>query len=356
MITEVPTFKNEVAQIFNPRHKAEILEKEITSENIKSEQVAIIQTYLQEQKLDAIKVFQIIDEESRDLTTLINTIKELELKQDFLSNNEIDSYSYFLDTADLSGSTFSINFAGFSLYERRGVGEENETVWIPSKEFSIFRLKFYINPVGGKLCARLELKNRRRVRNQINYFREEVEFVKNWIRSNLAGMRLKLIDVRDFYYKHKFDSREFEQLGYYVSDILDDFDENLPVELKFKPTKNHLKPSDIYFEIDKHVRNSLNQMILSSIGDLIGPDSRGEIEEKLKTLKYSKYFFESAYKAFEKGVGHLRKIEKVDDKDIAFRFDFPQNESGVIKVDNQNGGKYLEHINNELNKYLSTLQ
>lgn len=355
MSSEIATFKTEVSQIFNPVHASEIRDIQITNTNLILQQKDILQTYLLEQKLDAVKAFNVKDDEGRSLNDIISLLVSTKLRQDYLTNDNLNEYSAFLDTSDASGASFAVNFAGFSLYEKKIIGEENEVEWFTKKEFSIFRLKFFSNPHGGKICARLELKNRRRTRNQINYFREEVDFIRDWINEYIPNLRLTLIDVREFYYQHKFDNQNFEQLGYYVSDILDDFDENLPVELKFKPTKNHLKPSDIYFEIDKHVRGPLKEQILKSIENIVDEDELDKIEEELLKLKYSKYFFESAYKAFEKGVGHLRKIEKVDDKDIAFRFDFPQNESGVIKVDNQNGGKYLKYIDNELNKYLSKI-
>ncbi|MCF8060853.1 MAG: hypothetical protein K9K67_16230 [Bacteriovoracaceae bacterium] len=355
MNAEIATFKNEVSHIFNPIHSANIKDTLITDLNIQVHQKDFIQIYLQEQKLDALKVFSVINNPEMNLEDLLKSLTSVTFRQDYLINDGLKDYSAFLDTTDSSGTSFSINFAGFSLYEKKMIGTNNETEWFSRKEFSIFRLKFYTNPGNGKLYAQLKLKNRRRTRNQINFFREEVDFVRDWIKEHLPNLRLSLVDVRAFFYEHSFNQTQFEHLGYYVSDILDDFDENLPVELKFKPTKKHLKPKEIYYEIDKHVQAPLTSEILSSLSNVLDPKNLNAVESSLANMQYSKFFFESAYKAFEKGVGHLRKIDKVDDKDIAFRFDFPQNESGVIKVDNQNGGKYLRYIDNELNKYLSKI-
>lgn len=355
MSNEILNNKEIVKGIFNKSHQSAIEAFEVTADTFKAHQKSIVDMYRDEEKFNALKVFEVANE-NNDASFYQDRILSLDLEQDFLINSEDDKYSVFCHT-DGDARFCKFTFSGFTRFEAKSVDDDNNIIYVPYKRFNIFKATIFKNPESDKTFVFLKFNNRRRNRNQMNFFTLETEYFKNWAQENL-GIRVKAMPVKDFYYNHEFDKNSFEDLGYNLSDIIDGREENLPVDLKFRPNDRNLKPEDIHFEINKRVVPDMKGSILETIEKTLAlsEELKKDLEENLKRLNISKLFFESAYKAFENGAGHIKYIKRVDsyEKPIVYRFDFPADEVGIIKVEIQDSGKYMRFIYDEINRYLST--
>ena len=168
MGNEILNTKDVVKKIFNKSHQDKIDSLEITQDNFKQCQREIVEMYRSEQKFNALKVFEIANE-SNEALFYQEKILDIEEYQTFLVNDEYDKYSIFCHT-DGDARFCKFSFCGFTRFEEQAVDNENRIIYIPYKRFNIFKATIFKNIDSRKTFIFLKFNNRRRNRNQMNFF------------------------------------------------------------------------------------------------------------------------------------------------------------------------------------------